>query len=79
MDNPLSDPNSQTSAILDCANLILTTCFLFEASVKIIAKGLFFNNFGNIKPYLDSGWNRVDFFVVTISVVDAGMTIFGGG
>jgi len=51
-------------------NVVFTLCFITEASTKIIAKGMLKNNLGEIKPYLDSGWNRVDAFVVSISALD---------
>ena len=79
MDNPLKDPNSRHSMMLSGANVLLTFCFLCEAIIKIIAKGLFFNNLGHVQPYLSSGWNRVDFFVVSISVIDVIMKFCGGG
>lgn len=52
LDNPLSDPNSQIQKILSIVNVILTILFVIEAVTKIIAKGLFFNNLGQIEPYL---------------------------
>ena len=52
LDNPLSDPNSQIQKTLSILNVILTILFVIEAVTKIIAKGLFFNNLGQIEPYL---------------------------
>jgi hypothetical protein len=61
-------------------NVCFTLCFLTEASIKIIAKGFFFNNMKDqIKPYFDSGWNRVDAFVVFISTLDLIMTLLDVG
>jgi hypothetical protein len=79
MDNPLNDPNSHYSVMIARINVVFTLCFICEASIKIIAKGLIYNNLGEIKPYLDSGWNRVDAFVVTISTVDLILMISGNG
>ena len=70
LDNPLNDPEARETIWIQNINIFFTLCFLTEASIKIIAKGLIYNNLGNIKPYLDSGWNRVDAFVVFISCLD---------
>lgn len=56
---------------------MLTVLFVIEALTKIIAKGLFFNNLGQIEPYLANGWNCIDIFVVTVSVVDVVMSLTG--
>jgi hypothetical protein len=77
LDNPLNDPNSQFSHIITNINIVFTLCFITEASVKIIAKGMIYNNLGEIKPYFDSGWNRVDAFVVMISAIDLVMMMSG--
>ena len=77
MDNPLSDPDSQIQKSLNIINIVLTVLFVMEALTKIIAKGLFFNNLGQIEPYLANGWNCIDIFVVTVSVVDVVMSLTG--
>lgn len=46
LDNPLSDPESQSQKGLAILNVVLTVLFVIEAVYKIIAKGLFFNNLG---------------------------------
>lgn len=40
---------------------------------------MIYNNLGEIKPYFDSGWNRVDAFVVSISAIDLVMMMSGQG
>ena len=70
MDNPLNDPNSALAINLVRINTVMTVFFVIEASFKIIAKGLMFNNMVTIEPYLSSGWNIVDMFVVCVSVFD---------
>ena len=79
MDNPLNDPNSSYAKTIGNINIVFTLCFITEASIKIIAKGMIKNNLGEIKPYLDSGCNRVDAFVVSISTIDLIMMITGSG
>ena len=79
-DNPLNDPSARSTKLIAKINVFFTLCFLTEASIKIIAKGLFFNNMGyHVKPYMSSGWNRVDAFVVFISTLDLIMTILNVG
>jgi hypothetical protein len=77
LDNPLNDPNSPQTKLIAYINIVFTLCFITEASIKIIAKGLLYNNLGEVKPYLDSGWNRVDAFVVSISALDLIMMMSG--
>ena len=79
MDNPLNDPESLQSKVIVNLNIFLSVCFLFELSVKVIAFGLLKNNLGDIKPYLSSGWNRVDAFVVFISTLDLILMLVGTG
>jgi len=70
MDNPLNDPNSTLATNLIKINCVMTVFFVIEASVKIIAKGLMVNNMKTIEPYLSSGWNIIDIFVVCVSLFD---------
>lgn len=60
-------------------NVIFTICFIAELLVKVIALGLIKNNLGDVKPYLSSGWNKVDAFVVSISTLDLVLMIIGSG
>lgn len=80
LDNPLNDPSAHSTKLIAKINIFFTLCFLSEASIKIIAKGFLFNNMGEqVKPYMDSGWNRVDAFVVFISTLDLIMTLMNVG
>ncbi len=54
------DSNTQFNQILDLTNVIFTGVFIFEASVKIIARGLVFHP----DSYLRNGWNLIDSVVV---------------
>lgn len=78
-DNPLNDPNSLVAIVIFYLNIIFTLCFISELSIKVIALGLISNNLGDIKPYLSSGWNKVDAFVVFISTLDLVLMFTGGG
>ena len=70
MDNPLNDPKSALATNLIKINCVMTVFFVIEASVKIVAKGMMVNNLRTIEPYLSSGWNIIDIFVVCVSVFD---------
>ena len=70
VDNPLNDPKGKVQVILGYIDYIFMVIFLVEALIKIIAKGLLFNNFKSITPYLRDSWNILDFFVVVSSVMD---------
>jgi voltage-gated sodium channel type V alpha len=78
-DNPINDPNSLQSMVIMYLNVFFTICFICELSIKVIALGLLSNNLGSIKPYLSSGWNKVDCFVVSISTLDLIMMVIGSG
>ena len=64
IDNPLLDPKSDFMNILGVIDICFTVLFFFEAMIKIIAKGFFYNNLGPVLPYMDSYWNMLDAFVV---------------
>lgn len=76
-DNPLNDPESLKSTVIMYLNIFFTICFIMELLVKIIALGVIKNNLGAIKPYLASGWNKVDAFVVSISTLDLVLMLIG--
>ena len=65
LDNPLNDPNSSLASFLVYSDYILTSFFLAEAILKIIAFGFLFN--GEVS-YIRNGWNAIDFVVVIISI-----------
>ena len=48
VDNPLYDPDSFIMKIVKYMDLVFTVLFFFEAMIKLIAKGLLFNNLGPI-------------------------------
>ena len=67
LDNPLDDPNSKMQNYLFVFNIILTGLFSLEAALKIITFGFLFNG---QKSYLRNWWNFLDFFVVSIALID---------
>ena len=71
LDNPLNDPKSKLSSFLKYSDYILTSFFLAESILKIIAFGFIFN--GEIS-YLRNGWNIIDFTVVIISIASLVVT-----
>ena len=73
VDNPLRDPDSGVSAVLDYAEVALTVLFSLEMVLKVLAKGFI------CMPgaYLRSSWNILDFLVVVVSVVQ--LTADGAG
>ena len=53
--------------IIDWVNLVFSIIFLLEAIIKITAfKG----------EYFRESWNRFDFFIVAVSVIDTIVTLF---
>ena len=71
VDNPLNDPSSDISTILNIVDIFLTTCFGIEAVMKIISEGFLFCG---STSYIRSGWNQLDFFVVILSIVSLSIT-----
>ena len=65
LDSPLSDPNGKKRKILNILDIILTSIFVLEFVMKIIANGFLMNGKGS---YLRSSWNILDFLILLISV-----------
>ena len=69
MDNPLNDPNSPYSKVLENIDFVFTFLFFIEAMIKIIALGFFYSSIP-AHAYILNGWNILDFIVVSASLVD---------
>ena len=67
IENPLDNPQSLKAKILYYMDLVLSSSFITEALIKIIAQGLIFNG---PKSYLKNYWNLLDFFIVYCSILD---------
>lgn len=70
LDNPLNDPRSPFSHILDYFNTTFTFIFTCEAIIKIIAFGFVVTSIENQKSYLCHIGNVLDFLVVISSLAD---------
>lgn len=66
IDSPLLDPNSSLKKTLDNFDNVMTVLFTIEMSIKVVAMGFVRME----KSYLRSNWNKLDFFVVVVSVVN---------
>lgn len=71
LDNPLNNPVSTLTDFLLLSDYVLTSFFILEGVLKIIAQGFILN--GEVS-YLRNGWNIIDFLVVIISVVSITVT-----
>lgn len=69
LENPVSDPKSKAVIYAKNANIVFSIFFLCELMIKIIGKGFIYSSIEIIEPYMASGWNRIDAFVVLISVI----------
>lgn len=65
----MNDPESTFSRTLEIIDFIFTFLFFIEAVIKIIALGFFISSIDS-DAYIMSGWNILDFIVVTASLVD---------
>jgi len=70
IDNPLNDPEGDMSKNLYILDIVMTTLFVIEMLLKIIAKGFLMNGKNS---YLRGGWNILDFFIVCVSLISLGM------
>ena len=65
IDEPGIESNSTKYQALNITDYIFTVFFVLEMLVKMISNGVF----GSEKSYFASGWNVLDFFIVTVSVI----------
>jgi len=67
----LDEPNISTSNPtfynnLQAVDYVVNSCFIVEALLKVLAQGFV----GHPEAYLHSGWNRLDFGLVILSIVN---------
>lgn len=67
IENPLDDPECLKTMILYYCDIVLSSSFIAEATIKIIAQGFLFNG---PSSYLKDYWNLLDFFIVCCSILD---------
>ena len=63
------DISSDLTDILRNVNLVFTSIFIMECSLKLVALGA--------KQYFSSSWNTFDFIVVLTSIIDLLMDALG--
>jgi hypothetical protein len=68
IDNPLNDPESNLAITIDYIDVITTSFFVTEMSIKMIATGVITKK----GSYFRESWNILDFFVVFFSVLSLG-------
>ena len=71
MERPRIPPWSAEREILNAANYIFTFIFTLEMALKVIAKGFYYSP----DAYLKSMWNKLDAFLVGISLFDLFLTL----
>jgi hypothetical protein len=65
-ENPLSDPDSQLLRVLFYIDILMTSVFLLEMTIKIISMGFMCNG---PKSYMQISWNVLDFAIVSVSLL----------
>lgn len=73
IESPDIDDDSALRTVLTVANDVFCFLFLGEMLIKWCAMGVFIGP----DTYLDDGWNRLDCFIVTVSLVDFVMSKAG--
>ena len=63
LENPLSDPNSESAKKIRKIDDAITYCFALEAFLRIISLGFYWSSIPTKKGYIRSGSNQLDFFV----------------
>jgi len=71
MERPSIQAQSLERRFLTTSNLLFTFIFTVEMVIKVIAFGLIIGS----DAYLKNGWNRIDFFLVVMSIVDIIITL----
>ena len=66
LDEPYTDPNSSLGRFLYVADIVITILFTIEMIVKCVALGFIVHK----DAYLRSGWNRIDGFIVVVSIMN---------
>jgi voltage-dependent calcium channel L type alpha-1D len=69
-ENPLNDPNGRLARTLIMSDIIFTSFFAFDCSLRIIANGFLFNG---EYSYLRDPWNILDFLIVLMSGISLGV------
>lgn len=74
-DDPFAEPESLNQSIMFGFDVFFTIIFVTEALIKILALGFCSTSLSgkNKKAYLQDPWNRLDFFLVIVQLVN----IFG--
>ena len=75
MDQPMLDEDSDLANVLVILDVIFTTVFVIEMSLKIVVYGFLLHE----NAYLHDGWNCLDFFIVIISVGSVSGVLDSGG
>jgi hypothetical protein len=65
LENPLNDPNGTLTLVLKILDPIITSIFVFEVLVRVIANGFIING---KKSYLKDSWHVIDFTIVVFSL-----------
>ena len=55
--------------VINVSDIVITTAFLIEMVLRCVALGFAFG----AHAYLRSGWNRLDFAIILVSVLSLGM------
>ena len=63
MDNPMADPNTNLTKNIRYLDRLITMSFATEALFRIIALGFYWSSLEDMKGYIKSPSNQVDFFV----------------
>ena len=66
MEEPFSDPKSDSVIFLKKLDIIMTSIFVLEMVLKIIAQGYICNG---PDSYMKDPWSVLDFFIVLISIL----------
>ena len=66
IESPLKDPESTEVKVLSIIDLITTIIFTIEVMIKVIANGFMCNG---RKSYIRKSWNILDFFIVTVALI----------
>jgi len=72
-DNPSSRQNASLSRVLDINGYVLVGFFIVEAFLRSVAWGMWYSP-NDEETYLSDKWNRVDFFVLIMTIISIPIT-----
>lgn len=70
VDTYISPTNTEILRISSIADYVFNGLFILESLIKVVEKGFVIGE----RVYLSNSWNKLDFFIVCVSIVDMSLS-----